>query len=359
MIRKLLDFGYKLLEKNKKLEKFKPVLNAVDGFFFGTAKTTISSPHCVDCIDIKRFMVTVIIALIPSLLSAVYFYGLRVIFLIIISYIFGGLSEVVFAIIRKREIEEGFLVTGLIFPLTLPPTVPWWVVAIGIIFGVIFGKEVFGGTGRNIFNPALVGRIFVTISFPKIMTISWYKPLVKGIAGFGKWKPDAITSATPLMLYKSEKTLTSLKELLFGFAPGCLGETFKIGIMIGGIFLVFTKVANWRIPLTYLLSVFFFSYFGHIFSPDKFAPPTFQLLTGGLLFGAFFMATDPVTSPFTNQGKFIVGIMLGFLTVIIRVFSGYVEGVMFAILLVNGFTPLIDYLVVERKYGRKYKIIKY
>ncbi|MCM8832349.1 MAG: RnfABCDGE type electron transport complex subunit D [Candidatus Omnitrophica bacterium] len=355
MIRKIIDFGYKLLEKNKKLKKLKPVLDAVDGFFFGTDKITTFPPYILDYLDIKRYMSTVILALLPSVFASIYFYGLRVLLIILVSYIFGGLCEITFAVIRKKEIEEGFLITGLIFPLTLPPTVPLWVVVVGIVFGVIFGKEVFGGTGRNIFNPALAGRVFITISFPKIMSVDWYKPIVGGWAGFSKFKPDAITSATPLMLYKSDKIITSLKDLIFGFSPGCLGETFRLGIIIGGIFLILTKVANWRIPLTYLISVFFFSYLGNLLSPEKFAPPVFQLFTGGLLFGAFFMATDPVTSPFTNSGKFIAGVLLGFLTVIIRTFSGYVEGVMFSILLMNAFTPLIDYLIVERRYKPKNK----
>ncbi|MCM8829737.1 MAG: RnfABCDGE type electron transport complex subunit D [Candidatus Omnitrophica bacterium] len=350
MIRKILNLGYQLLEKNKKLKKLKPVLEAVDGFFFGTDKVTTFTPYILDYLDIKRFMATVILALLPSVLASIYFYGIRVILIILVSYIFGGLCEIAFAVIRKKEIEEGFLVTGLIFPLILPPTVPLWVVAVGIVFGVIFGKEVFGGTGRNIFNPALAGRVFITISFPKIMTVDWYQPLVSGWAGFNRFKPDTVTSATPLMLYKSDKILTSFKDLLLGLSPGCIGETFRLGIIIGGIFLVLTRVANWRIPLTYLISVFFLSYFGNLLFPEKFGPPIFQLLTGGLLFGAFFMATDPVTSPFTNSGKLIAGVLLGFLTVIIRTFSGYVEGVMFSILLMNAFTPLIDYLVVERRY---------
>lgn len=350
MIRKLLDYGYGLLKKKKGFSKFKPVLDAADGFFFGPEKTTAGAPHSVDSLGIKRFMVMVILALIPSLLAAVYFYGLRVLFLVMVSYVFGGICEVAFAVVRKKEMAEGFLVTGLIFPLLLPPTVPWWVVAIGVVFGVVFGKEVFGGTGRNIFNPALAGRVFITIAFPQIMTVSWYQPLVTGWAGFTRWIPDAITSATPLLLSKSDQILVPLKTLFFGLAPGCLGETFRLGIIIGGIFLLITRVANWRIVLSYLASVFLFSFLGHSFSPEKFAPPVFQLLSGGLLFGAFFMATDPVTSPFTSAGKWIAGIMLGFLTVLIRVFSGYVEGVMFSILLMNAFTPLIDYLVVERKY---------
>lgn len=353
MIKKILDSLYSLMEKKKELKKFKPVLDATDGFFYGTSHVTTSAPHIVDNLDIKRFMFTVIIALIPSLISAVYFYGWRVVYLVLLSYVAGGACEVAFAVFRKKEIEEGFLVTGLIFPLTLPPTVPWWIVVVGIVFGVVFGKEVFGGTGRNIFNPALAGRAFVTISFPQVMTTSWFQPLTAGIAGFGRFIPDAVTSATPLMLYKSDTILVSLQSLLLGLEPGCMGETFRLGILIGGLFLLFTKVANWRITFSYLASVAVFSAIGNSFAPAQFAPPVFQLLSGGLLFGAFFMATDPVTGPFTNSGRIAGGILLGLLTVIIRTFSGFVEGVMFAILLLNASAPLIDYLIVEK---RKYRI---
>ncbi len=338
-VRILIDKLYKI----KSLSKFKPVLNAIDEFFFGTDKVTVislRSPHILDNIDIKRYMSTVIIALLPATIAAIYFYGLKVLLIIAVSYIFGGLVEVIFAIVRRKEIHEGFLVTGLIFPLLLPPTVPLWVVAVGIIFGVFIGKEVFGGTGRNIFNPALVGRLFITICFPVIMTTQWQQPF-----------SDAITSATPLMIYKTTHTLTPLLDLLLGKTPGSLGETFRLGIILGGIFLIITKVANWRVPLSYLLSVFIFSFIGNKLWPQKFAPPVFQILTGGLLFGAFFMATDPVTTPFTKQGKWIAGILCGLLTVLIRGLSGYVEGVMFSIILMNGFSPLIDQLVLKVKYA--------
>ncbi len=350
MVRKALDSVYALLDSRKGLARMKPVVDAADGFFYGTPERTTSAPHILDNLDIKRFMFFVVIALMPSLLASVYFYGWRVIYLVAVSYIAGGACEVAFAVFRKKEIEEGFLITGLIFPLTLPPTVPWWIVVIGVMFGVIFGKEVFGGTGRNIFNPALAGRVFVTISFPRIMALSWFEPLTGGIAGFGRFAPDAVTSATPLAEFKSEQILASLRDLFFGLTPGSIGETFSLGIIIGGVFLILTKVANWRIPLAYLLSTAVFSSIGNAAWPGLFAPPGFQLLSGGLLFGAFFMATDPVTSPFTDTGRLAGGVILGFLTVIIRTFSGFVEGVMFAILLMNAFTPLIDHIIVERRY---------
>ena len=355
IVRKALDISFKLVEKSKFLSKFKPVLIAADGFFFGVEKVN-SVPHISDYIDIKRYMSFVIIALIPVLCASVYFWGLRVILVILVSYIAGGAVEVAFAVVRKKEIHEGFLVTGLIFPLILPPSIPLWVVALGVMFGVFFGKEVFGGTGKNIFNPAVVGRIFLTISFPQIMTLGWPKPYIGGLGGFTKFSADAVTAATPLTAFRGDNVLASFSNLLFGFSGGCIGEVFRLGIIIGGIFLIITRIVNWRLPLSYLASVAIFSLIGNNLAPLKFAPPGFQLLTGGLLFGAMFMATDPVTSPFTKAGKWVGGVLLGLLTVLIRALSGYVEGVMFSILLMNAFAPLIDHIVLAVKYREPKKI---
>ncbi|PIQ89352.1 MAG: RnfABCDGE type electron transport complex subunit D, partial [Candidatus Omnitrophica bacterium CG11_big_fil_rev_8_21_14_0_20_42_13] len=197
IVRKILDLSFQLIEKNKILAKFKPVLHAADGFFFGVDKLNIV-PHITDYIDLKRYMSFVIIGLLPSVLASIYFWGWRVILVILTSYIFGGMIEVAFAVVRKKEIHEGFLVTGMIFPLILPPSVPLWAVALGVMFGVFFGKEVFGGTGKNVFNPAIVGRIFLTICFPQIMTTTWPKPYIGGLGGFMRLSVDSVTSATPL-----------------------------------------------------------------------------------------------------------------------------------------------------------------
>lgn len=353
IIKDILDNLANLTQKNKFLNKFKPILTATDEFFFGTDKVT-TLPHIVDHIDIKRFMSFVIIALIPAALASVYLWGWRVLAVILVSYAFGGLVEVAFAVFRKKEIHEGFLVTGFIFPLVLPPTVPLWAVAVGVMFGVLFGKEAFGGTGRNIFNPAIVGRIFLSIAFPKIMTVNWQAPFSSGLGGFAVFgNPDALTSATPLALFKNEGINTSYFDLLFGRSPGCIAETFRIALILGGLFLIFTRIADWRIPLAYLGSVAGFIFLGNHVFHTKFAPPLFQILTGGLLLGAFFMATDPVTSCFTKAGRWICGILLGVLTVLIRGLSGYAEGVMFSILLVNALTPLIDTLVLKVRYRKK------
>ncbi|MFC1713881.1 RnfABCDGE type electron transport complex subunit D [Candidatus Poribacteria bacterium] len=335
-LRQLMDklYSVKLLSG-----PFKPALDAFDEVLFGTAKTTEAGPHITDHLDVKRYMTFVIFALVPSAIASVYFFGRSALFMIAVSYVVGGAVEVLFGVIRKKDIHEGFLVTGLIFPLVLPPTTPLWVVGVGVAFGTVFGKEVFGGTGRNIFNPALVGRLFITIAFPAIMTTAWRMPFT-----------DTITSATPLTLYKSAGTITATMDLLLGKCAGSMGETFRIGIILGGLFLIFTKVSNWRVPIFYLGSVVVLSFIGNSVIGERVAPPTFQLLAGGLLFGAMFMATDPVTSPYTKAGKCVFGILCGLLTVLIRSFSGYVEGVMFSIVIMNAFAPVIDHIVVTAKY---------
>ena len=334
-----------------KIKSLKPVLSAIDEFLHGTDKVT-ASPHIADHMDIKRYMSFVVLALVPAVLASVYFWGFRVLLLIAISYAFGGLVEVLFAAIRKKEIQEGFLVTGLLFPLILPPGIPFWMAALGVMFGVIFGKEVFGGTGRNIFNPAIVGRVFLSVAFPKEMSADWLMPLNQGLGGWLRYSADSVTQATPLAAFKNENIIANWLDLFLGSGPGCIGETFRIGIVLGGIFLVLAKISNWRLPLSAFLSLALFSGLGSHFFPQKVAPALFQLSSGGLMLGVFFMLTDPVTSPFTKAGKWIGGILFGFLVVLIRGFSGYMEGVMFSILLVNVFTPLIDRMVLDVKYPK-------
>ncbi len=349
-MKRLRTFFDKLKEK-KSLNKISPIINAADFFFFGTDEVTENAPHIKDYIDIKRYMIMVIFALIPCIIASIYLYGWRVLAIILVSYIFGGTTEAIFAIIRNKKIDEGFLVTGMIFPLILPPTVPLWVVAVGIVFGVFFGKEVFGGTGRNIFNPAIVGRAFIATAFPLLITNFWQQPLTAGLGGFAKFQVDAVTSATPLILDKlGEIVPYSYLELLLGYAPGTIGETFRIGVIIGGILLIITKISDWKIPVSYLGAVVIFSTIGHFVFPEQVSPPLFQLLTGGLLFAAFFMATDPITSPFTTKGAWAFGIGLGFLTVLIRSFTGFVEGVMFSLILMNAITPLLDEFFLKLKY---------
>jgi len=339
MIRAVLHRLFGGLKKARPLRPVRSVIETAEGIVLGTRELTAGAPHLRDHIEIKRYMSTVILAMIPSTIAGIVFFGWWAVWMILTSYLVGGIIEVAFALIRKRDIEEGFLVTGLIFPLILPPTAPLWIVAVGIAFGTLFGKEVFGGTGRNIFNPALVGRVFVTIAFPKAMAATWRAPF-----------SDAITAATPLSIYRGTAELTPYVDLLLGQVPGCLGELFRLGIIVGGLFLIATRVASWRTSLVYLATVALFAAVGNALAPQSFAPPLFQLLAGGLLFGAFYMATDPVSSPATKGGKVIFGVGAGILTVLIRSFSGFTEGVMFSILIMNAFSPLIDHLMINRRY---------
>lgn len=352
LLKKVIDTQINFIKSRPALKKFMPLMEAMDNFFFGPGETTKFAPHIMDRMDIKRFMTFVVIALLPSTIGGIYFYGLRIITMIVVSYAVGGIIEVAFAVGRRKQIHEGFLVTGLIFPLILPPTIPLWMLAVGVAFGVFFGKEVFGGTGKNIFNPALVGRVFLSVAFPEYFASKWAAPIAKVWGGFVQYSTDALTAATPLIDFKSTQLMANYSDLLFGYAPGSVGETIRIGIIAGGLLLIIVRIVDWRIPISYLLSVAFFALVLNHFAPGKFAPPMFQLLSGGLLFGAFFMASDPVTAPLNFGAKWIYGLLLGVLTVLIRGISGFVEGVMFAILLMNGLAPLLDNLVVNFRFKK-------
>jgi RnfABCDGE-type electron transport complex D subunit len=335
------------------LRRLQPVTEALDEALLGTAKTARTSPFLSDGMDVKRMMSLVIIGLVPSALAGIYYYGWYVAAMIATSYAVGGMVEVAFAMARRKPIHEGFLVTGLIFPLVLPPTTPLWIVAVGIFFGTFFGKEVFGGTGRNIFNPALVGRLFVSLAFPSYFATMWGKIHWGCCPGYLRWTVDAVTQATPLIDFKGSHIIsTDPVSLLLGHAPGCVGETFRIGILAGGLFVVVTRAGDWRVPVSYLGSVALSALVLRGIMPERVAPVWFQLLSGGLMFGAFFMANDPVTSPFTFTGRWVYGIILGILTVLIRALSGLPESVMFAILLMNAVGPLIDKAVLNTAYRK-------
>ena len=337
-------------EQGSKLHAFKPVYEALENFFFATSAVTKGIPHIRDPIDVKRFMTMVILALVPCLFASLYFFGWRLVPLIIVSYAAGGAVEVFFAVVRKEEINEGFLVTGMLFPLILPPALPLWMVAIGVIFGVFVGKELFGGTGRNIFNPAIVGRCFLALAYPAAMSGNWIKP---GYSLTGRLfqyvnasDVDSISSATPLVMAKQGE-LHAISHMVLGSTSGSLGETSGLAIIVGGVFLLLTRVANWRTVVSILGSASILAGIFHHIQPEKFAPVFWHLFAGGLLFGAFFMATDPVTSPVTNTGKWLYGATIGIVTLLIRNFTGYVEGVMFAILLGNIVAPILDIIVFK------------
>lgn len=339
-----------------------PLFNAMDGFFFRFADVTGGAPHIRDANNLKRMFILVVFAALPAALSGVYFFGWRGLLMILVSYTVGLGVEITFSIIRKTEISEGAFVTCILFPLILPPDLPLWMVGLGIFVATFLGKEVFGGTGYNIFNPALVGRVFLYICFPAAMSGNWLEP-TSGLGGYitdstsaaTSAAADAVTTATPLAAFRSGSDLPSLADLFIGNVSGSLGETSALMILLGATILIITRIADWRIPLSFILSSAFFSMLFNILNPGAFAPVAYQLLSGGLLFGAFFMATDPVTSPFSKPGRWLFGSMCGFLTILIRCFSGYPEGVMFAILFMNLFTPLIDHVVLHfkfRRYGR-------
>jgi Na(+)-translocating NADH:ubiquinone oxidoreductase B subunit len=295
-------------------------------------------------------MSMVIIALFPCLLVALYSFGLRILAMLVVSYVVGGTVEVVFAVVRKESINEGFLVTGMLFPLILPPTLPLWMVGVGVAFGVLVGKELFGGTGRNVFNPAILGRCFLALAYPAMMAGNWVKPGLEWPGRLFQYvcasDVDAVSAATPLVLAKKAE-LVALSDMFRGSIPGSMGETSAIAIILGGGFLIATRVANWRTVGSILGSSAVLAGVFHLAQPERFAPVLWHLCAGGLLFGAFYMATDPVTSPVTKAGKWVYGVLIGTAVMLIRNFTGYVEGVTFAILLGNIAAPVVDEAVVR------------
>jgi len=351
---KVIDAVRPTFEEGGKLRLLNPVFGALEHFFFAPSTRTIGAPHVRDPLDLKRVMSMVIISVVPCVLAAFYFFGLRFLAMIIVSYAAGLTVEAIFAMIRKEDINEGFFVTGILWPLILPPNLPLWMVALGVAFGVLIGKELFGGTGRNVFNPALVGRCFLSLAYPKVMAASWVEPSHELIGGLLTWVTpslDAVSGATPLALAKQGE-MGSIAHMLLGSVSGCAGETSAILIILGGVFLLFTRVASWRTVVSMLGSFVILTgaliLGGVVTYPISglFGPILWHLFAGGLLFGAFYMATDPVTGPTTNAGKWFYGIIIGSTTVLIRNFTGYVEGVTFAILLGNIVAPILDVIVV-------------
>ena len=353
---RILDKVRPNFEPGKRFAFFKPLFDAFDAFCFSHPETTRFAPFARDSLDVKRYMSMVIIGLLPATLAGLYFFGLRIIPVIVVSYIAGGAVEVIFGLVRKESINEGFLVTGLIFPLILPPGIPLWMVAVGMALGVLIGKEVFGGTGHNIFNPALVGRAIIAIGYAKPMTSSWISPSSGVLGNLGRYltTPDAMTIATPLANAK-QQAYEPLANMFWGNTAGCIGETCAAAILLGGIFLIIIKIANWRTVVGILGSFALLNVIMQTVSPDRFAPVGFNLMAGGLLFGAFFMATDPVSSPITNPAKWAYGIFIGCVTLLIRSLTVYTEGVMFAILLGNVFGPLFDEVVYRFRF-RRYRL---
>lgn len=349
-------------EEGGKLKAFNPVFGALEHFFFSPSETTLRAPHIRDPLDLKRFMSMVIISLVPCVLAALYFFGLRFLAMVVVSYAAGLTVEALFAMVRKEGINEGFFVTGILWPLILPPTLPLWLVGLGVAFGVLIGKELFGGTGRNVFNPALVGRCFLALAYPKQMASSFLEPSHDVAGRLLSWvdgsTADAVSTATPLV-EAGRGNLVATSHMFLGSISGSAGETSALLIILGGGFLLLTRVANWRTVLATLASFFALTAIlianGKIFyesMPGVFGPTFWHLCAGGVLFGAFYMATDPVTSPTTNAAKWMYGIVIGSTTVLIRNFTGYTEGVTFAILLGNIMAPIFDEIVISIRIRR-------
>ncbi|MCX7785905.1 MAG: RnfABCDGE type electron transport complex subunit D [candidate division WOR-3 bacterium] len=313
------------------------------------------SPHIRSKITISAIMWSVVIALIPVLLGAIYFFGLRALGIVVISIfsavLFEALSQKFFG--RKITIFDGSaVITGLLLAFNLPPGVPLWLPFIGSAFAIVVAKQLFGGLGYNFINPALAARAFLTVSWPQLMTTTWMAPKSGFLAGY-----DAITQATPLSLAKLNKSpeiiqqlnsLPVIKNLIIGNCGGCLGETSAILLLIGAIYLLIRGFISYRIPLAYLSTVLVLS----LILPTPLSP-LFHIFSGGLMLGAFFMATDYVTSPITPKGQWIFGVGCGIITMLIRIWGGYPEGVSFSILLMNVATPLIDRYTKPKAFGAK------
>ncbi len=316
-----------------------------------------SSPHIHDGQTTSGIMRLVIFALLPAALFSVYIFGISSLRVIIISICSALLFELVALRIMKRPVnvrDGSALLTGLLLALNLPPGSPWWLVVTGTFFAIVVAKQFFGGLGYNPFNPALIGRVVLVISFPVQMT-KWIAP--------SKWGADAVTTATPLgRIAESLEALGHIEmefgreeilNLLVGNRGGCLGEVSIILLLAGGLYLIVKKVISWHIPVTFIGSVWAMTGIFHLIDPAHYANPTFHVLTGGLFLGAIFMATDYVTSPMTPLGKIIFGAGCGVITVLIRLFGVYPEGVSFAILLMNAATPLIDRYTKQKVFGAR------
>jgi Na+-transporting NADH:ubiquinone oxidoreductase subunit B len=290
-------------------------------------------------------MRTVIISLIPLIIAGTYFFGLRVLLLLAIVTIFGVATEYLFEKHYKRKISEAIFVTCILYTLTLPPTTPFWIAVTGIVFGVLFGKEVYGGFGKNIFNPALVARAFVYISFPSQLTISWANASIGFPGGFGTYLNEGIemvSTATPMLLFRATGETVPMQNLFIGNVAGSIGETCTILIVLAGIYLIYKKVASWHIMAGCLGGFLGLNTILYLLDPSKVPNPLYGLLAGGFLFGTVFMATDPISSPKTKEGKIIFGVLIGIVTIIIRGYALFAGGMMFAILIGNTFGPIID-----------------
>ena len=385
-LRNFVDKIKPTFEKGGKLGFLHSTFDAFETFLFVPNTVTRRGAHVRDCVDLKRVMIMVVLALVPAMLFGIWntgyqhslafgldwgfwnivLYGLvKVLPLYIVSYLVGLGIEFVSAQIQGHEVNEGYLVSGMLIPLIVPVDVPLWMLAIAVAFAVIIGKEVFGGTGMNIWNPALLTRAFLFFSYPSKMSgdTVWTGGVTRfmneGVAyQAGNGLVDGFSGATPL----ADPTLANLEpqfmDMVLGTIPGSVGETSVIAILIGAFILIWTGVASWKIMVSSVVGGLAIGYLGYAVGATD-LPGYYQLVMGGFLFGTVFMATDPVTSAQTECGKWIYGFLVGALAVTVRIWNpGYPEGMMLAILLMNTFAPLIDHYVIEGSIKRRAKKVK-
>ncbi|MGE4540963.1 MAG: NADH:ubiquinone reductase (Na(+)-transporting) subunit B [Bacteroidales bacterium] len=374
-LREFVDKQKPHFEKGGRFEKLHSTFDAFETFLFVPNKVTTSGAHIRDAIDMKRTMIIVVLALIPPLLFGIWNVGyqhflshgmtpdfwpmigfglLKVLPIIIVSYVTGLAIEFAFAQARGHEVNEGFLVSGMLIPLVMPPDVPLWMVAVATAFAVIIGKEVFGGTGMNILNPALTARAFLFFAYPSEMS------------GDSVWiadKADAFSGATPLgqLLVLDTDKLPTDWSMFLGTIPGSIGETSTIAILLGAIVLVATGIGSFRIMASVVAGGLVMGLLFNLWGANEYMNiPAYQhLIMGGFAFGTVYMATDPVSASQTNRGKLFYGFLIGFIAVLIRVFNpAYPEGMMLAILLMNVFAPLIDHYVIQSNVKKRLKRAK-
>lgn len=333
---------------------FGALFEAMDGLVRSAKGTAGTQPFIRYQLDAKQYMGGVLLALfIGWIVPATYFFGvLCVIPKLIVSCVVGVfIIDVLWVILAKEErINEGGFVTCLFIPAFLPPQAPLWLIGVGAAVSIIF-RNILGGVGHNLINPALFGRLILTICFPTMVVSGWQEPFI-GIPTINTLMSgiDAVTHATPLIAFKETAEVASYISLLFGSNTGSLGETCRIGLVLVGIWLCKMRIANWRIPVSFLGSAFVFSVLFSLLYGETMAPPLFQLLSGGLIFGAFFMATDPITTTYSQAGKWVFGIGCGLLTILIRNFTPVPEGVMYAILFMNLAGVPIQYIILKIRY---------
>ncbi|MBN1113064.1 MAG: NADH:ubiquinone reductase (Na(+)-transporting) subunit B [Bacteroidales bacterium] len=380
-LRRFMDNIKPHFEEGGKLGAFKSVYDGFDTFLFVPDAVTKKGAHIRDAIDLKRTMSVVVLALVPALLFGIYNTGyqhflslgqevtfweivshglIKVLPLVIVSYAVGLGIEFAVAQMRKHEINEGFLVSGMLIPLIVPVDTPLWMVAVATAFAVIIGKEIFGGTGMNIWNPALITRAFLFFAYPSKMSGDYV--WISGLSS-GEGVVDGFSGATPLANAAAGLTekLPSVSDMFFGFIPGSIGETSTLAILIGAVLLIATGIASWKIMLSTVLGGLTMGLIFNAFAVNSFMEMSAinHLMLGGFAFGAVFMATDPVSGSQTETGKWIYGFLIGMFAILIRVFNpAYPEGMMLAILLMNTFAPLIDHYVLQSNIRRRMKRVK-